>query len=181
MPTPKHDPDFSGSIVGKRKKKMTKEKASAVKVAIETIDQRAATLRLLYDKKDIAVIEDCGFSFVMLKNYFDLSDISSPGAYFASSALEVHYIHPKAFDNAKHCGDPILREMLERGYTEDEIIPQLGVVIRVVVRCAALFAVITPDGDEVMFGNDKNTSVLQQYQQARGKRGLPAFEDGESS
>lgn len=171
MPTPKHDPDFSGSIVGKCKKKMAGETAAVVKAAIEIIDQRAAVLELLYNKKDIAVIEDCGFTFVMLRNYFDLSDITQPGAYFASSALEVHYVHPKAFDNAKHCGDPILREVLERGYTEDEIIPQLGTVIRVVVRRSALFAVITPDGDEVMFGNDKDTSILQQYRQARDEHG----------
>lgn len=142
-------------------------KEEAVKAAIETITQRADDLNFIYGKNAIASIEDCGFTFVLLRHYFDPSDTLSPSsAYFSKSALEVHYVSPEAFNNVKHCGDPLLREMLERGYTVDEVIPFLGVVVRVIVRCAALFAIISPDG-EIMFGDDEDTSTHQQYRQAR--------------
>lgn len=134
-----------------------------LEATIEEIARRADTLHLAYSCDNITWIDDSGFTFVMLKNYFDLNDTTIP-----KNALELYYIAPGAFDNPSNCDDIILRKVLEQGYNKDEIVPYLRTVIRVVVRCAELFAIIS-NNNEVMFGDDTNTDVFQQYMLLRGE------------
>lgn len=134
-----------------------------LETTIEEIARRADALHLAYSHDGIVSAEDNGFTFVMLKNYFDPNSTTIP-----KNALELYYIAPEAFDNPNNCDDIVLRKVLEQGYSKDEIIPYLHTVIRVVVRCAGLFALIS-DNNIVMFGNDENTDVFQQYLLSREK------------
>ncbi len=123
---------------------------------IEEIARRADALHMAYSRDNIKWVDDSGFTFVMLKNYFDFNDTTIP-----KNALELYYIDPKAFDNPSNCDDIMLRGVLERGYNENEIIPYLRVVIRVIPRSTRLFAIIS--GNKVMFGDDENIDIFKQY------------------
>lgn len=131
-----------------------------LEIAIKEIARRANTLELLYFYNDIVWIEDSNFTFIILKNYFEPNDIEA-----SRNALELYHIAPKAFKNPSSCADIMLRAVLERGYNKSEIIPYLHAVIRVVMRCAELFAIIS-NNNEVMFGDDADTDIFQQYLKA---------------
>lgn len=128
-----------------------------LEATIKEIARRADLLHLAYSHEDIVPFEDHDFTLIMLKNYFDFNDPTT-----FRSALELYYVAPEAFNNPDNCNDIMLRKILEQGYDKDEVIPYLRVVIRVVMRCAELFAIIS-DENEVMFGDDTNTDVFQQY------------------
>lgn len=132
-----------------------------LEITIEEIARRADALHLAYSRDNITWIDDRGFTFVMLKNYFDFND---PITF--RSALEFYHVAPGAFDNPDNCDDIMVRKILEQGYSKDEIIPYLRTVLRVVMRCAELFAIISSD-NKVMFGDDANTDIFQQYMLSR--------------
>ncbi len=135
-----------------------------LEATIEEIARRADALHLAYSRDNITWVDDSGFTFVMLKNYFDLNDFTIP-----KNALELYYIAPKAFKNPSNCADIMLRATLERGYNEDEIIPYLHVVVRVIVRDRRLFAIIS-NNNKVMFGDDTDTDIFQQYMLLREEK-----------